>query len=142
MSEYYQVYQIWVKDKDDKSNPCPLWQAQTRWMLSNLGILWLGKWPQQPSNWIDPGGDRHVKAKAAFTTPIEWATELTRRLEMCHMDGIIVECLYAWDFDEQRLARYARTNVDTIRDIDYCVIKYISRPNIKGGYRRENHSYQ
>jgi hypothetical protein len=139
MSEYYEPYQIWIADKEDKSNPMPLWRAQTRWMLENLQLLRVGRWPAKPSGYAEAGGGRHIKAKAAFATPVEWSSELTRRLEMCHFDGLIVEALYSWGETEERMANYARVDTYQIRHIQRAVIKYISRPKIKGAYRRENH---
>lgn len=137
---YFEPYQIWEHEMTDASNPSALWRAQTRWMLENLQLLRDGKWPNRPSNYVEPGGDRHVKAKASFCTPVEWGAEITRRLELCHFDGLITEAIYAWGETEERMAKYAKADIYEIRHIQRAVIRYISRPKLKGGYRRETHN--
>jgi hypothetical protein len=140
MSElYFAPYEIWTQDKDDKSNPNPLWRAQTVWMLENLHLLRAGRWVTKPSNYVDTGiGKRQVRAKAMFETPVQWGTEITRRLDMCHFDGLLTEAYYTWGETEERLAKIAKTDEKGIRHRIRAVVKYISRPELKGGYWRKN----
>ncbi|MBN2167607.1 MAG: hypothetical protein JW738_00055 [Actinobacteria bacterium] len=140
---YFEPYEIWVRDDTDRSNPNPLWRAQTRWMLENLQLLRAGRWPSRPTSYTDPSvRSRSVRAKATFETPLQWACELTRRLEMCGTDGLDTEACFAWGETAERLGKFHNIDEREMTRRIKAVIRYISRPKLKGGYWRKNNDFQ
>jgi len=118
-----------------------LCREQSIWLLTNLRDLRDGKWPSEPSNYIDPGvNNHHVRAKANFESTIQWSAEITRRLENCRMDGLMTLMIYAFGRPEEAMAAYTRTDVYEVRRRVDAVIRYISRWEMKGEYRRHNYS--
>lgn len=128
------------QNKVDKSNPLYLQRKQTIWMLKHLRELREGYWPSRPSSIIDLGlVDRKVRSTTTYEKAIKWAAKITNRLNMCGVDGLLCEAYFNWGKTEEQLAKYANVDKEEIRRRIIAVIKYISRPKLKGGYRREKH---
>jgi hypothetical protein len=87
------------------------------------------------TGYVDTGlGHRQVKAKAGFCSPIEFAAEITNRLEKCGVDGLMTEAYYGWDVTEESLAKFYGTDEYDIRRRIKRVIRYISS-KMRGQYR-------
>ena len=87
------------------------------WLIQNLSTLREGNWPPEASNYVDlPGFGKH---KAYFETPVEYAAEITSRLEKCIIrgvpDGLILLALECWCESEESLSKYFRMPVWSIR---------------------------
>ena len=116
-----------------------LCKEQSIWLLTNLTDLRDGKWPAESSSYVDPGAsNHHFRAKANFESAIQWSAEITRRLEACQIDGLVTLMIYAFGRSEESMAVYTKTDVYEVRRRVDAVIKYISRWNMKGIYRRHN----
>ncbi len=63
-------------------------RTQCTWIIENLGFFEDGRWPPQPSGYIDLPFDRKKSLNnAPFAKPIEIHAEITTRLEETSSDG-------------------------------------------------------
>ena len=84
-------------------------RQEALWLIRHLPALREGSWPTQESGYTDiaqilkQGGH-----KAPFETAIEFAAEISMRLEACREDGLILLAMECWGESEYALARYLR----------------------------------
>ena len=84
-------------------------RRQVLWLVQNLGSLREGRWPPEASSYIDiPTGKRNVSRRAPFSTPIEYAAEITDRAEKCGEDGLILIAIECWGETLQSMSRYLK----------------------------------
>jgi len=75
------------------------------WLIQNLEILRDGRWPPEASNYIDIFS-KTTSHKASFVTPVEYAAEISARMEKCGIDGLILLAMEAWGESQEALAKY------------------------------------
>jgi len=81
----------------------------TLWLIRNLGALRAAQWPDDASNYRDIAKIRKKGGGVApFITPVEFAAEITMRLEACGEDGLILLAMECWGESEYSLTRYLR----------------------------------
>ena len=97
------------------------------WLLHNLSTLRNEqRWPHQETGYIDqPGGHSHSQ-RAPFLTPVEYAAEITTRLEKCGIDGLILLAIECWGESPDTLARYLGMMPITIKRKGKSALRYIA----------------
>ena len=75
------------------------------WLLDNLMTLRSGSWP---SEHLDDASvpNQQMNQKAPFATPIEYAAELTARLEKCGEDGLKLLAIEGYKESTESVAKY------------------------------------
>jgi len=103
------------------------------WLIHNLGALRAGQWPADASNYRDIAKIRKKGGGVApFITPVEFATEITMRLEKCREDGLILLAMECWGESEYSLARYFRSSAWSIRKRRKNALRYVaSGPDVR-----------
>ena len=101
-------------------------QRQVLWLLQNLGTLREGHWPPEASNYVDIQGKKIIGHKAPFTTPIEYAAEIEKRLEKCGIDGLILEAIESWGKSIESLSSYFRMKEWVIRKRYVWALRYVA----------------
>ena len=97
------------------------------WLLHNLGSLREGHWPVEESGYTDlPSIQKKGGGKAPFVTPVEFAAEITRRLERCRVDGLILLAIECWGESEESLAKYLRMPEWSIRRRARRALAYVA----------------
>lgn len=96
------------------------------WLIQNLGTLQDGYWPPEASNYIDMPSRKTASRKASFATPIEYAAEITQRLEKCRLDGLILEAIECWGKSEASLSKYLRMSERSIGKRARRALSYVA----------------
>lgn len=110
---------------------------QIKWLIENLTILHEIVWPEGYEH--DIPRRKHPSGRGYFETPIDYAVEVERRLENCGFDGLMLYLLYAYNWTEQMVANYYRTDVEDVRYRAEAVLWHISGWNYRArAYRRWN----
>ena len=98
-----------------------------RWLIQNLGTLRDGHWPLEASNYIDANiRKKGVSQRAPFATSIEYAAEISTRLEKCGEDGLILLAIECWGETEASLARYFNKPERVIRARAKTALGYVA----------------
>ena len=115
-------------------------QSQVLWILEHYDELRNGNWPVQAGSYVDPAiakpsPSRHGPYEAAVIA----SSEISRRLEDCGHDGVMVLLHYAYGQTVDAIARYFRLDERAVSYRMEMVLRHISRPNYWAGrYRRWN----
>jgi len=98
------------------------------WLVNNLGSLRSGQhWPTEESGYTDiPGILKKGGTKAPFVTPVEYAAEITRRLEKCGTDGLILLAIECWGESEVSMAKYLKMSEWSIRKRAKRALAYVA----------------
>lgn len=109
-------------------------------LMKHLDLLKEGLYPPDPScsGYTDmPAIRKSGKKNAKFTKPVELAAEVSRRLEHCRLDGLMVYLHYAEGWDEYELGKYYRLSMDAVQHRLEAVLWHISGWNFYAKpYRR------
>jgi len=99
----------------------------TLWLVQSLNCLRDGYWPPEASGYIDAAiRQKNVSKRTQFATPIEFAAEISERLEKCGIDGLILEAIESWGKSEETMARYLRMPTWSIRKRAKKALAYVS----------------
>ena len=112
---------------------------QIIFLIENLETLREGVYPTNPdgSDYMDPQIKSQRRAKAPFENPVSLLIEITRRLELSGLDGLLVLCYHSVRMSEESLARYYNIPVHVVRiRINQCLDR-IAGWNFPH-YRRDN----
>lgn len=97
------------------------------WLIHNLSTLREGHWPADASGRVEITGIIKTGSHSApFETPILFAVEITRRLEQCGIDGIILLAIECWGESEATMARYLRMPEWSIRKRMKKALNYVA----------------
>ena len=81
-------------------------RAQALWLIHNLCALRSGaSWPTDATEHVNVPGKKST-CRAPFTTPVEYAAEITIRMERCGLDGVMLLAMECWGESVEALARY------------------------------------
>ena len=110
------------------------------WLLEHYDELRNGNWPVEEGSYVDPAAAKPTPSgQAAFIVSVEAAAELSRRLEDCGHDGVMVLLHYAYSQTVDAIGSYFRIPEDVVRYRMQMVLRRISRRNYRAGrYRRWN----
>ena len=115
-------------------------------LIRNLPTLREGYWIKEGSSYIDiPIGKRSISNKAPFTTPIEYASEISKRLEHCGLDGLILLAIECWDLSEDSLSEYFNMPGWSIRKRAKNALGYVASGPARRWHdipKRKGESYQ
>ena len=83
------------------------------WLIENIATLhefiWVGGADVDIPRRKKPGG------RGYFETPADFSWEVERRLEHCHLDGLMVYLHHAYEWDELQLSKYYGLRVDEVK---------------------------
>ena len=96
------------------------------WLIQNLVTLREGHWPADSSSYIDIIGRKQPSRKSPFITPVEYAAEITTRMEKCGIDGMILLALECWGESEEALSKYLEMPLWSVRKRANRALSYIS----------------
>ncbi len=110
------------------------------WLVEQLPSLKAGFWPKQPSSKPEgiaedgkPPTKAHIKPRAYFVTPIQFAAEVECRLEACGIDGLITKAIRIWNESEESIGKHLRMSPEVIRFRVEATLTHIT------GYRRKRY---
>ena len=121
-----------MKEKDTWFSPGQIHftRRTSLWLVQNLGTLREGQWPHEASSYIDIPGTKGISGRAPFATPIEYAAEISTRLEKCTMghipDGLILLAIECWGESPDSLAKYFRVSKRLIWKGRNRALSYVS----------------
>uniref|UniRef100_A0A6M3J7F3 Uncharacterized protein n=1 Tax=viral metagenome TaxID=1070528 RepID=A0A6M3J7F3_9ZZZZ len=102
-------------------------RQQCRWLIENLVYLRdIQKWPNQETGYMDNPEGHTTSLKAPFLTPVEYAIEISQRLEKCGIDGLILLAMVCWGETEDNLARYVGKSPTTIAKKGKMALGYVA----------------
>jgi len=115
-------------------------QQQVMWLLEHYDELRNGTWPVQEGSYVDPSISKPTPSgHAPFIAAVEAGAEISRRLEDCGQDGVMVLLHYAYSQTVDAISSYFRIPEDVVRYRMQMVLRRISRRNYRAGrYRRWN----
>ena len=110
---------------------------QMKWIIEHLPELREGQWPVNPraTGYVDES-TKTRKRSAYFETPCQIASEADSRMGKCGLDGLMIEALYCWGEDNDKLCRYFKIDEDELMARCRRVLNYIS------GWKRKRRSYE
>lgn len=97
-----------------------------RWLIHNLNTLREGTWPPEASNYIDIAIRSKPGHKAPFITPIEYAAEITTRMQKCGIDGLMLLVFECWGESEESLSKYFGVPAWSIRKRKSKALGYVA----------------
>ncbi len=81
-------------------------KVQVRWFLRHLRELCESlRWPADADDNIDLPGKKSG-SRAPFQTPMEYAAEISTRLEFCGLDGLILLAMVSWGETPEAMSKY------------------------------------
>ena len=113
---------------------------QTLWILEHYDELRNGNWPVQVGSYVDPAIAKPTPSRhAPYEAAIMVHAEISRRLEDCGHDGVMVLLHYAYGQTVEAIARYFRLDEEAVSYRMQMVLRRISRREYRAGrYRRWN----
>ena len=121
-------------------------RRQCLWLIRNLPSLREGYWPPEASTYTDlPGSKKTGKHKAYFETPIDYAVEISSRMEKCGIDGLILLAIECWGESEASLAKYLRMPEWLVRKRYKRALAYVASGPARRWHdtkKRKGESYQ
>ena len=114
-------------------------QIQVLWILEHYDELRYN-WPVDPSSYVDPSITKPTPSShAPFIEAVEKHIEISRRLEDCSHDGVMVLLHYAYGQTVEAIARYFRLDERAVNYRMQMVLRHISRKEYQTRcYRRWN----
>ena len=115
-------------------------EGQVLWLLEHYDALRNGNWPPDPSSYIDPAVRKPTPSgHAPFEPAVLTSSEISRRLEDCGYDGVMVLLHYAYGQTLDAIAKYFSLDKERVASRVKAVLRHISRWNYHlGRYRRWN----
>ena len=86
-------------------------RRQTCWVIRHLALLRSGYWPLNP----DEVDAKVFSRNAPYMMAIECAAEVTSRMEMCGIDGLILLAIECWGETDTALSRYLNIPIWSIK---------------------------
>ena len=112
---------------------------QTLWVLEHYDELRYD-WPVQVGSYVDPAIAKPTPSRhAPYEAAVIVHAEISRRLEDCGHDGVMVLMHYAYGQTVESIARYFRLDERAVNYRMQMVLRHISHRNYREGrYRRWN----
>jgi len=116
---------------------------QIQWVLANGELLNSGSWVTESSSAVDmPRVQKGGRKTAKFINPLEVFAEVSRRLEWCGLDGLLVYLFYGYSLDEFLLGKYYRLQPQEVRHRIEAVMWFCSGFNFFPRPYRRWHIYR
>jgi len=110
-------------------------QTQVHWLLMHLSLLENGRWPAESCAELSQPSNRQSSGNGTFTMPIEYAAEISWRVNLCGKDGIITLRVLSAGWDIEELADLMGTSSWKLDKRIKRVVRYCS------GWNRRKQPY-